>query len=144
MSEGRVVILVLGLFAALMIGFPVATVLFAARPNPAQGDDGAISQAFLQASSMARAPQPVQSGAEAAEPALTTAIASLLPRGMAEKAVFDAFAASGFTCATDANAATCFRSYAAARCRDDWKVRVIFSDDGTVWSDKAERGADCS
>ena len=127
MKEGRIVLIAFGAAAVLMLGFPLATVLMATRPVPPdQGLDGALSKAFL-----------TERGGTGPD------VSTLLPKGMNENAVFDLFAASGFTCATDSNAATCFRSHAVQSCKDDWKVRVIFKSDGTLWSSHAEKTSTC-
>jgi hypothetical protein len=135
MKEGRLVLLAFGAAAVLMIALPVVTILTQTRSSPEAGMDGAISRLFRAAD---------EKGPPSALPQPVEGIERLLPKGMPEKEVFAAFAASGFTCATDSNAATCFRSYGVSGCQADWKVRVIFSDNGTVWSNKADRKATCS
>lgn len=135
MKEGRLVLTAFGVAALVMIAMPVATVWTMTRSgSPDQGLDGAISKAFLSASAGAVAspsPETVQS------------VALLLPKGMPEKTVFEQLATSGFDCATDDNAATCFRSHETTGCRDEWTIRLIFSDNGSVWSTTAKRQAAC-
>ena len=127
MSEARIVLVVFGVLAVLLMAGPVVTVFTQTKAAPDRGLDGAVSAAFL-AGNAAKA---------------TPDVATLFPRGLPQKSVFETFAASGFTCATDSNAATCFRSHVHAGCDEDWKVRVIFKDDGTVWSNRAERTSHC-
>ena len=130
MSEARIVLVVLGVLAVLLIAAPIVTVMTQTKVDPDTGLDGEVSAAFL---------APHASTASKATPDVGT----LFPRGLPQKSVFEKFAASGFTCATDSNAATCFRSHAQSGCNEDWKVRVIFKDDGTVWSSKADRTSHC-
>jgi hypothetical protein len=119
----------------LMIALPVATVWTMKRPgNPEDGLDGAISKAFLDADAR---------GGPSSSYQAVPAAAGLLPKGMPESAVFQTLAASAFTCATDDNAATCFRAHDTTTCQNDWTMRLIFSDDGTVWSSTAKRQAIC-
>ena len=126
MNEARIVLVVFGVLAVLLIAGPVVTVLTKTPPADADhGLDGAVSAAFL--------------GNDGSTGSSTTAVGALFPKGLPQNVVFDKFAASGFTCATDSNAATCFRAHAKAGCDEDWKVRVIFKDDGTVWSTKTDR-----
>ena len=133
MTEARIVLVVFGVLAVLLIAGPVVTVMTKTAPVAAdRGLDGEVSAAFL-----------ANDGGEA-DAKTTSAIGTLFPKGLPQKVVFDTFAASGFTCATDANAATCFRTHAKAGCDEDWKVRVIFKDDGTVWSTEAKRKSNCT
>ena len=135
MKEGRPVLLAFGGIAALMIAVPVATVLTTTRPGaPDQGLDGEISKVFLAEDAH---------GPATASPQPVARVGQLLPKGTSETVVFEKLTASGFTCATDSDAATCFRSRARAPCKDDWTIRLIFSDNGTVWSTKAQRQAAC-
>ena len=133
MNEARIVLVVFAALAVPLIAFPIVTVMTKTAPVAADvGLDGEVSAAFLACAG----------GADAAT-ATSSAVGRLLPKGLSQKIVFEKLAASGFTCATDSDAATCFRTHAQGRCDEDWKVRVIFKDDGTLWSSRTERKNQC-
>ncbi|MGD0635105.1 MAG: hypothetical protein ABSA13_12650 [Beijerinckiaceae bacterium] len=135
MNEGRVILCVFGVAALIMIGLPVSTIWMREKPvSPSEALEGELSRFFLQA-------EPGAAPAARDVPG----IAQVFPKGLPDTAAFDKIAASGFTCATDANAATCFRSFDAANgCTSDWRVRLIFSENGTLWSSAAQRAAACA
>jgi hypothetical protein len=135
MNEGRVILCVFGVAALVMIGLPVSTIWMREKPvSPSEALDGELSRFFLRA-------EPGGSPAVRDVPG----VERVFPKGLSEAAVFDKIETSGFTCATDANAATCFRAFDAAKgCAADWRVRLIFSENGTLWSSAARRSEACA
>ncbi|MDR3462432.1 MAG: hypothetical protein P4L76_08985 [Beijerinckiaceae bacterium] len=135
MNEGRIMLCVFGVAALIMIGLPVGTIWMRDKPvSPSAALDGELSRFFLQAE-------------PGAAPAIrdVPGVERVFPKGLPDTLVFDKIAASGFTCATDANAATCFRAFDAAKgCAADWRVRLIFSENGTLWSSAARRSEACA
>jgi hypothetical protein len=135
MNEGRIILCVFGFAAVIMIGLPVSTIWSREKPvPPREALDGELSRLFLAA-------EPGAGPGERDVPG----IGLVFPKGLQDTAVFNKTRASGFTCATDANAATCDRDFADANgCTADWSVRLIFSENGTLWSSAAKRAAACT
>jgi len=135
MNEGRVILCVFGVAALAMIGLPLSTIWTREKPvSPGAALDGELSRFFLKAEPGAAPAAHDVPGVE-----------KVFPKGLRDTAAFDKIEASGFTCATDTNAATCDRSFAAPdNCTADWSVRLIFSENGTLWSSAAKRAAACA
>jgi hypothetical protein len=136
MNEGRVVLCVFGVAAILMIALPVGMLVTATGPVPSNAAMNAEISRFFSAGQKPGAP--VQ-GRQT-----LPAIANLLPPGTPDKTVFAKFAASGFTCVPDADAASCFRAVPlSSGCTADWRASLTFDATGKVKTSEADIRTTC-
>ena len=136
MNEGRVVLCVFGVAAILMIALPVGMLMTATGPVPSDAAMNAEISRFFSAKQKPGAPVPGRQ--------TLPEIAKLLPPGTPDKTVFAQFAASGFTCVPDADAASCFRAVPlAAGCSADWRASLTFDATGKVKTSEADIRTTC-
>jgi hypothetical protein len=136
MNEGRIVLCVFGAAAILMIALPVGMLMTATAPVSSDAAMDAEISRFFRAGQNPGAP--VQGRQTLPD------IAKLLPPGTPDKTVFATFAASGFTCVPDANAASCFRAVPlSSGCSADWRASLTFDATGKVKTSEADIRTTC-
>lgn len=136
MTEGRVVLLIFGATALVLIAVPAIMLSTAQHPLPPEAAaKGAVSQFFQSAQASA----PVRPGRQ-----VLPEIVTVLPPGLKDEAAFAKLSASGFTCVPDARSASCFRNVPLAQgCDADWRVSLIFDAAGTLKTSEADSRTKC-
>ena len=133
MTEARIVLVILGVLAVVLVGLPIMTVLTATKLVPdEQAETADISKFFRAAEQPGTTARPVKG---------TSAV---LPPGLAQDEAYQKLHAAGFRCEPDAGSAACFRSTkTSAMCPVEWRVRMTFDETGHITASDGLSTATC-